>query len=113
MNRLKGFEVIRPEPEFHKEVKTKRTRRKTISDKLITDDIIKKLAIKCAALNTRREIVLKLLELNLSNAAMARVINNTIPYAQATGNSVAAIVNQIRKENSEVDNLLQDMEDLF
>lgn len=112
MNRLKGFEIIRPEPEFHK-AQAKRTRRKTISDKLITDEIINKLSIKCATLNTRREIVLKLLELNLSNAAMARVINNTIPYAQATGNSVAAIVNQIRKENNEVDNLLQDMEELF
>lgn len=90
----------------------KRTRRKTVSDKLITDELINKLSMKCATLNTRREIVEKLLKLNLSNAAMAKVINKTIPHSKATANSVAAIVNSIRKDNQLVDELLQEIEEL-
>lgn len=90
----------------------KRSRRKTVSDKLITDELINKLSMKCATLNTRREIVEKLLKLNLSNAVMAKVINKTIPYSKATANSVAAIVNSIRKDNQLVDELLQEIEEL-
>ena len=42
----------------------------------------------------------------------SKLINAVIPNAKATSNSVAAIVNTIRKENQKVDELLQDIEEL-
>ena len=54
----------------------------------------------------------KLIDIGISNNIMAQVINAVIPNAKATSNSVAAIVNSIRKENKKVDELLQDIEEL-
>ena len=75
--------------------KSKRQRRKTIKDKYITT-----------------EVFIKLMDIGISNNIMAQVINAVIPNAKATSNSVAAIVNTIRKENKKVDELLQDIEEL-
>ena len=97
---------------YNESKKAKRVRRKTISDKLITDDIIDKLALKCATLNTRREIVEKLLTLELSNAVIAKIINKTIPYSNATANRIASVVNAIRKDRKLIDELLQDIGEL-
>lgn len=91
----------------------KRQRRKTVKDKYITTEVFIKLVNKCSTLHpTRKEIVSKLMDIGISNNIMAQVINAIIPNAKATGNSVAAIVNSIRKENQKVDELLQDIEEL-
>lgn len=91
----------------------KRQRRKTIKDKYITTKVFIKLVNKCLTLRpTRKEIVSKLMDIGISNNIMAQVINVVIPNAKATSNSVAAIVNAIRKENQKVDELLQDIEEL-
>lgn len=92
---------------------SERQRRKTIKDKYITTEVFIKLVNKCSTLHlTRREIVSKLMNIGISNNIMAQVINAVIPNAKATSNSVAAIVNSIRKENKKVDELLQDIEEL-
>lgn len=91
----------------------KRQRRKTIKDKYITTEIFIKLVNKCSTLRpTRKEIVSKLMDIGISNNIMAQVINAVIPDAKATSNSVASMVNNIRKENKKVDELLQDIEEL-
>jgi hypothetical protein len=91
----------------------KRQRRKTIKDKYITAEVFVKLVNKCSTLHTsRKEIVSKLMDIGISNNIIAQVINAVIPDAKATSNSVAAIVNTIRKENKKVDELLQDIEEL-
>lgn len=93
--------------------KNKRQRRKTVKDKYITTEVFIKLVNKCSTLHpTRKEIVSKLMDIGISNNIMAQVINAVIPDAKATSNSVAAIVNSIRKENQKVDELLQDIEEL-
>ena len=93
--------------------KSKRQRRKTIKDKYITTEVFIKLVNKCSTLRlTRKEIVSKLMDIGISNNIMAQVINAVIPDAKATSNSVASIVNNIRKENLKVDELLQDIEEL-
>lgn len=92
---------------------SKRQRRKTIKDKYITTEVFIKLVNKCSTLHTsRKEIVSKLIDIGISNNIIAQVINAVIPDAKATSNSVAAIVNAIRKENKKVDELLQDIEEL-
>ena len=91
----------------------KRQRRKTIKDKYITTEIFIKLVNKCSTLHaTRKGIVSKLMDIGISNNIIAQVINVVIPDAKATSNSVAAIVNTIRKESKKVDELLQDIEEL-
>lgn len=91
----------------------KRQRRKTVKDKYITTEVFIKLVNKCSTLHpTRKEIVSKLMDIGISNNIMAQVINAVIPDAKATSNSVASIVNNIRKENKKVDELLQDIEEL-
>lgn len=92
---------------------SKKQRRKTIKDKYITTEVFIKLVNKCSTLHaSRKEIVSKLMDIGISNNIMAQVINAVIPEAKATSNSVAAIVNTIRKENKKVDELLQDIEKL-
>lgn len=92
---------------------SKRHRRKTIKDKYITTEVFIKLVNKCSTLRpTRKEIVSKLMDIGISNNIMAQVINAVIPDAKATSNSVASIVNNIRKENLKVDELLKDIEEL-
>lgn len=92
---------------------SKRQRRKTIKDKYITTEVFIKLVNKCSILRpTRKEIVSKLMDIGISNNIIAQVINAVMPDAKATSNSVAAIVNSIRKDNQKVDELLQDIEEL-
>ena len=92
---------------------SKRQRRKTIKDKYITTEVFIKLVNKCSTLHpTRKEIVSKLMDIGISNNIIAQVINAVIPDAKSTSNSVASIVNNIRKENSKVDELLKDIEEL-
>ena len=93
---------------------SKRQRRKTIKDKYITTEVFIKLVNKCSTLHpTRKEIVSKLIDIGISNNIMAQVINAVIPDAKATSNSVASIVNNIRKEDLKVDELLKDIEELW
>ena len=110
---FKGFDTNIIEEFVTDYNKSKRHRRKTIKDKYITTEVFIKLVNKCSTLHpTRKEIVSKLMDIGISNNIMAQVINAVIPDAKATGNSVAAIVNSIRKENKKVDELLQDIEEL-
>ena len=93
--------------------KSKRQRRKTIKDKYITTEVFIKLVNKCSTLRpTRKEIVSKLMDIGISNNIIAQVINAVIPDAKATSNSAASVVNNIRKENSQADEILQDTEEL-
>ena len=110
---FKGFDTDIIEEFVTDYNKSKRHRRKTIKDKYITTEVFIKLVNKCSTLcPTRKEIVLKLMGIGISNNIMAQVINAVIPDAKATSNSVASIVNNIRKENKKVDELLQDIEEL-
>ena len=110
---FKGFDTDLMEEFAIDYNKSKRQRRKTIKDKYITTEVFIKLVNKCLTLRpTRKEIVSKLMDIGISNNIMAQVINAVIPNAKATSNSVAAIVNTIRKENKKVDELLQDIEEL-
>ena len=110
---FKGFDTDIIEEFVTDYNKSKRHRRKTIKDKYITTEVFIKLVNKCLTLHpTRKEIVLKLMDIGISNNIMAQVINAVIPNAKATSNSVASIVNNIRKENKKVDELLQDIEEL-
>ena len=110
---FKGFDADIIEEFVTDYNKSKRHRRKTIKDKYITTEVFIKLVNKCSTLHpTRKEIVSKLMDIGMSNNIMAQVINAVIPDAKATSNSVASIVNNIRKENRKVDELLQDIEEL-
>ena len=110
---FKGFDTDIIEKFVTDYNKSKRHRRKTIKDKYITTEVFIKLVNKCSTLRpTRKEIVSKLMDIGISNNIMAQVINAVIPDAKATSNSVASIVNNIRKENSKVDELLKDIEEL-
>lgn len=94
-------------------IMNKRQRRKTIKDEYITAEIFIKLVNKCSTPHaTRKEVVSKLIDIGISNNIIAQVINVVIPDAKATSNSVAAIVNSIRKENKKVNELLHDIEEL-
>lgn len=110
---FKGFDIDILEKLATNRHENKRQRRKTVKDKYITTEVLIKLVNKCLILHpTRKEIVLKLMDIGISNNVIAQVINAVIPDAKATSNSVASIVNNIRKENKKVDELLQDIEEL-
>lgn len=110
---FKGFDADMMEKFVTDYNTNKRQRRKTVKDKYITTEVFIKLVNRCSTLHpTRKEIVSKLMDIGISNNIMAQVINAVIPDAKATSNSVAAIVNSIRKENQKVDELLQNIEEL-
>lgn len=86
-------------------------RRKTISDNLITSEVYDKLlGYTCAQLEdvdiTQRNIINILLPMKISNATIARLINDLIPEAKATAGSVASQIRFINKSSSDLDELV-------
>lgn len=84
-----------------------KTRRKTLSDTQITDELISKIANKVmqevhADGNITQGLMIDcMLPMNLSNATMARVINYILDIDSSTAGSVASIIRS-RKGSSEM-----------
>lgn len=90
-------------------------RRKTISDNLITDNVYQNLLgytfFKLQDTEvTQANIIKTLLPKNISNATIARIINDIILEARATKGSVASQIRSMNKQSTEVDELLADIE---
>lgn len=90
-------------------------RRKTISDNLITDNVYENLLgytfFKLQDMEvTQMNIIKTLLPKNISNATIARIINDIILEARATKGSVASQIRSMNKQSTEVDELLADIE---
>lgn len=90
-------------------------RRKTISDNLITDNVYENLLgytfFKLQDTEvTQANIIKTLLPKNISNATIARIINDIIMEAKATKGSVASQIRSMNKQHTEVDELLADIE---
>ena len=92
------------------------TRRKTISDALITDDaivsIVNMVFSKVDNPNniTQKDVVKLLLKTKLSNKTMARVVNLILPNSKATEGSIASLVKYIRNQDIDMDALLSEIE---
>lgn len=92
-------------------------RRKTISDSLITQDIIDKLVIytyehlEDIYEFSQSDIVKTLISktTRLSNVTIARVIRAMLPESGATANSVNVIINRLKKRSNEIDELLNEL----
>lgn len=95
----------------------KKTRRKTISDSLITSEVRNKIIDKIYttlddAFNfTQLEVLDIMLPMNLSNAMMASIINEINPLAKATGGSVASAIRHLSAKDKMLQELLQQLED--
>lgn len=93
------------------------TRRKTINDSLITQDIIDKLVIytyehlENIYEFSQTDIVKTLISktTKLSNVTIARVIRAMLPESGATANSVNVIINRLKKRSNEIDELLNEL----
>lgn len=94
------------------------TRRETISDSLITNDIfLKLLNFVLSKANdvdnlSQTEIVNILLPKKISNVTMAKVINALLPDAQATKGSIASLIRHIKSKDTLIDELLKDIGDV-
>lgn len=89
------------------------TRRKVIKDNLITQDIYDKLIGKIfIELQdkdvTQSNIIDVLIPLNISNQTIARVVNDLIPTAKATGGSIASMI-RFKKTKNNDDILLNEL----
>lgn len=95
---------------------TTKTRRKTISDRLITPELQVKIASKVYekvedVYNfSQLEIVKIMLDMNLSNETIAKIVNNMLPNAKATKGSVASLIKHIRNGNDLLKELLEEIE---
>lgn len=95
----------------------RRKRRQTIPDSIINLAMYEKIMYKicdkimsnCDEL-TQKNICIQGLKLNLSNKTIARLVKDLIPEAKPTANSIAQMINWIRKEDkllAEMDRLLE------
>lgn len=89
------------------------TRRKVIKDNMITQDIydklIGKLFIELQDKDvTQSNIIDVLIPLNVSNQTIARVVNDLIPNAKATGGSIASMI-RFKKTKNNDDTLLNEL----
>ena len=93
------------------------TRRRTINDSLITQDIIDKLVVytyehlENIYEFSQTDIVKTLISktTKLSNVTIARVIRAMLPESGATANSVNVIINRLKKRSNEIDELLNEL----
>jgi hypothetical protein len=93
----------------------KQTRRKVIPDTMITSAIYEKLMYKvCATLEdkeiTQHNIMDILIPLKISNATIARVVNDLIPTARATAGSIASQIKARNSSNDMINELLKNLE---
>ena len=93
------------------------TRRKTINDSLITQDIIDKLVVytyehlENIYEFSQTDIVSVLMHktTKLSNTTIARIIRAMLPESGATANSVNVIQNRLKQRNNVIDELLNEL----
>ena len=80
-----------------------KTRRKTINDELIDEElyfkILSNIVSSIGDKEPKQKDIIRLgTELNLSNNMIAKIINDLIPEAKATGGSVASALRVKRKQ---------------
>jgi hypothetical protein len=100
-----------------KTLNKRRKRRQTIPDSIITPEMYNRIMYKVCdrIMNaedevTQKNICIQGLKLNLSDRTIARLVKDLIPEAKPTANSVAQMINWIRKEDkllAEMDRLLE------
>lgn len=89
-----------------KEKEINNTRRKVLKDSYVTDEVLQRILYAiCVKLEdvelNQQAIISKGIEYGLCNKTIARIINNLIPEANATGGSVAQqIINMNKKKNA-------------
>ena len=96
------------------------SKRKTISDKIINEELYAKalynLCSKLARDNievTQHNIIKILLPMKFSNTMIAVFINDLIPEANATRGSVATQINYLKRKRNETEMLLEEIEKGF
>ena len=96
---------------------TVKTRRKTISDRNVTDEILDRIIMHIYSVLEdvndihQKDLVEILLPLNLSNKTIAKICNMLVPNAKATTGSIASLIRYIKgytKEDNELINELLD-----
>lgn len=101
-------------------IKQELKRKQTIHDSLIDDVTLDKIIdmvfnkVQNPADTSQKEVVKVLLKTRLSYSTMARVVNGIFPAAKATKGSIAQLVRNIKMQDSNVDELLMELQkDLF
>ena len=96
------------------------SKRKTISDKIISEELYAKaLYSLCSKLErdnievTQHNIIKILLPMKFSNTMIAVFINDLIPEANATRGSVATQINYLKRKRNETEMLLDEIEKGF
>ena len=96
------------------------SKRKTISDKIINEELYAKALYNlCSKLErdnievTQHNIIKILLPMKFSNTMIAVFINDLIPEANATRGSVATQINYLKRKRNETEMLLEEMEKGF
>ncbi len=92
-----------------------KTRRKTYSDELISQQVIDKLIdmvfenIDDPYNNTQMNVIKLLLPKGFSNKVIAKVINATVVDSNATAGSVASAIRRLRQQEKQKSELLRQM----
>lgn len=100
----------------NKKKNTKRKRRASISDNLISSELLNKIVRKMYERVEdiyeirQSELVEKLLPLNLSYKTIARIVNEMCNDAHATEASIKTLVAYKKKKSAMLDNLLKDLD---
>lgn len=96
------------------------SKRKTISDKIINEELYAKALYNlCSKLErdnievTQHNIIKILLPMKFSNTMIAVFINDLIPEANATRGSVATQINYLKRKRNETEMLLDEIEKGF
>lgn len=96
------------------------SKRKTISDKIINEELYAKaLYSLCSKLErdnievTQHNIIKILLPMKFSNTMIAIFINDLIPEANATRGSVATQINYLKRKRNETEMLLEEIKKGF
>ena len=96
------------------------SKRKTISDKIINEELYAKALYNlCSKLErdnievTQHNIIKILLPMKFSNTMIAVFINDLIPEANATRGSVATQINYLKRKRNETEILLEEIEKGF
>lgn len=99
-----------------KELNKRRNRRQTIPDSIISIAMYEKIMYKvCDKIMSnadelsQKNICIQGLKLNLGNKTIARLVKDLIPDSKPTANSIAQMINWIRKEEK----LLADMDKIL
>ena len=96
------------------------SKRKVISDKIISEELYAKALYNlCSKLErdnievTQHNIIKILLPMKFSNTMIAVFINDLIPEASATRGSVATQINYLKRKRNETEMLLDEIEKGF